>query len=467
MESKAAATITPYAYDTLYARNTIRLLDLQPGKGSSPIHCTLRQMELPEDSDSGLSYTALSYTWGPAKPTSFIYVGGRALAVRQNLFAALTHLRHPTDTRTWWIDALCINQGDLYEKSHQVGIMARIYRTAGAVRVWLGRSDEQTSVAINYMRREVGDQKAQALALVDVIEHLLKRDYWTRVWIIQEVMMARAIDLQCGTMMLSWEKFSETCRSTAWTLSVDTPQRLVRERATRLENEEQLLQQTLESLIIRYRKSQCFDPRDRIFALLSLAADCASGNGLQVDYLLPRFELLVKTLKFSKPKDARAFVDMIFEALQKQEHDELWARARLAWAEGISRTPQVGEKAPSDDRQELRQVQITHFVTASSSFKDWVRHYSFNALLEADYARSGCIEWVNLVLSDDKANAVPTGVEICAVEIDDFNVAVWLHKDHFAILSATQIAAVANPCAELGLHSNSAGCTATKCFAAS
>ena len=471
MDTKPFQRVGPaastYSYDTLHNRNTIRLLDLHPSHSSdsttpssstSPIHCSLRQVELPaEDSDASLSYVALSYTWGPATPTAVIYIDGRPIVVRENLFAALRKMRGETEMRTLWVDALCINQGNLYERSHQVGIMAMIYRTAGKVRVWLGGSDEEVAVAFRFMGKDANDG---APAPVKATEWILQRSYWTRVWIIQEVMMARAIDLQCGNVILSWEKFAECCDSVASVLPVGIPQRLVSERASRLDDEEQLLQQTLESLIGRYRKSQCSDPRDRIFALLSLAADCVSGSGLQADYLLPRFELLVKTLQFCRPNAARAFSKTLFEALQNQEDDELWAQANVTWNQSSSPPAQLDV---GDDSRGTGQVQITHFVTASSPSRDWVRYHSFPALFDAGFARSRNFGLKRFFLSDDIENGMPMEPDVGAAEIDESNIAIRLHSNHFAILSGSQIAAVTNPCTALGLHANSSGCTANKC----
>lgn len=389
-----------------------------------------------------------------------IYIDGRPIAVRENLFAALREMRRETEMRTWWVDALCINQGNLYEKSHQVGIMARIYGTAGKVRIWLGGSDGEREVALGLIGKDADDG---APAPVEAIESVLKRSYWTRVWIIQEVMMAKEIDLQCGNVILSWEKFAECCNSIALVLLVGTPQRLVSERASRLDNEEQLLKQTLESLISRYRKSQCSDPRDRIFALISLAADCASGCGLKADYSLPRFELLVKTVHFCRPNAARAFVKTMFEVLQKQDDDEQWAKACMTWSQGHSQPIQTGV---SDDSLGTGQVQITHFVTASSPFRDWVRYHSFPALFNPGFVRSMNFDRMDIFLSDDIGHGMPMESDVGATEIDDSNIAVRLHSHHFAILSGSQIAAVTSPCTALRLHANSSGCTANKCWSA-
>jgi Heterokaryon incompatibility protein (HET) len=55
-----------------------------------------------------------------------------------NLVSALRHLRKSNESRLIWTDALCINQGDSKEKTHQVKLMSDIYRTAHRCLLWLG-----------------------------------------------------------------------------------------------------------------------------------------------------------------------------------------------------------------------------------------------------------------------------------------------------------------------------------------
>jgi hypothetical protein len=55
-----------------------------------------------------------------------------------NLFSALVRLRKQDVPRTFWVDAICINQGDDAEKTHQLALMGRIYKEAARAVVWLG-----------------------------------------------------------------------------------------------------------------------------------------------------------------------------------------------------------------------------------------------------------------------------------------------------------------------------------------
>jgi len=148
-------TTEPYIYEELVSSNSIRVFDLSPSSKGSGIFGILRQVSLPEDADtsSALSYAALSYTWGSPNDKHWrIWVDGKPVLVRDNLYTALQTLRDQQISTTLWIDALCINQNDVYEKNHQVGLMAQIYRTAERVKVWLGPEDENSTKVAEFLR---------------------------------------------------------------------------------------------------------------------------------------------------------------------------------------------------------------------------------------------------------------------------------------------------------------------------
>jgi hypothetical protein len=96
----------------------IRLLRLQPCRGEDEINCTLHLGDL---DDPACQYEALSYEWGdPTNVSLFILINGEKIAVRENLWWALWHLRNRTTERVFWADALCINQNSKEERNHQV-----------------------------------------------------------------------------------------------------------------------------------------------------------------------------------------------------------------------------------------------------------------------------------------------------------------------------------------------------------
>lgn len=75
--------------------------------------------------------------------------------MRKQLALALKYLRHPDQGRTFWIDAICIDQDDPSERNHQVQMMSRIYTRAKEVCIWLGDGDDSSKRAIDFIRDEI------------------------------------------------------------------------------------------------------------------------------------------------------------------------------------------------------------------------------------------------------------------------------------------------------------------------
>jgi len=50
-----------------------------------------------------------------------------------------------------WIDAICINQESIAERSQQVPIMGDIYKTAQRVFIWLGKGTKDSNLAFEHL----------------------------------------------------------------------------------------------------------------------------------------------------------------------------------------------------------------------------------------------------------------------------------------------------------------------------
>jgi hypothetical protein len=66
-----------------------------------------------------------------------------------NLHEFLLELRDTHTTQILWADAVCINQKDNDERSHQLIVMARIYSSAEEVMAWLGPAADQSDEVID------------------------------------------------------------------------------------------------------------------------------------------------------------------------------------------------------------------------------------------------------------------------------------------------------------------------------
>lgn len=122
------------------SQEEIRVLHLECGSGPALLQCILHRVSL--RSVPAPTYEALSYTWGDENDRREIAVNGYIVDVTFNLYSALCRLRHEKNTRVLWIDALCINQTDLDERSQQVQLMKNLYTMCDQTVIWIGEPPE-------------------------------------------------------------------------------------------------------------------------------------------------------------------------------------------------------------------------------------------------------------------------------------------------------------------------------------
>lgn len=138
-------------YSPLSVENSeIRLLSLLPGKFGDLVECRI-QIENLRQTD--LKYQTLSYVWGDSSIRTPILVDGRIEQVTANLGSALKYMRQEDVETVLWIDAICINQENLEEKTHQISIMGDIYKRCTEVKMWLG-CDENMNFDIQLSRKQ-------------------------------------------------------------------------------------------------------------------------------------------------------------------------------------------------------------------------------------------------------------------------------------------------------------------------
>jgi hypothetical protein len=326
-----------FTYDILPTDGKfIRILTLRPGHFDSIIQCSLRTESLEQKP----SYEALSYVWGDKDPPGTILLQGIDFNVTPNLENALRYIRYEDRDRELWIDAICINQDDLDERTAQVRMMAQIYATAETTVSWLGVASEDSDEALELMRRlgswtkehddvlfdddfedqtRIGQQDRETQNAIDVIEalgfpltsqnwpafwRLLERPYWTRVWIIQELAARGRIlrssgVLYCGAQRVKRVDLDYCCslilyivlygRITPRDGALPEPMRsmlvnghppgltMVQTLAACSDN----VNRKMEWLLRVTSRFKATDPRDKLFALIGLAAE---SNLVDPDY---------------------------------------------------------------------------------------------------------------------------------------------------------------------------------------
>lgn len=273
-------------------------------------------------------YEALSYVWGSTDDPETVSIVSSStsgadedmsssacnvapLLVTQNLAVAMRHLRRQDVARILWIDAICIDQQNMAERSEQVGKMAQIYSLAARVVIWLGPASPDSDLAMPLVEH-LGqvlcvDQRTRMITLTsngeaephwaDVAQplpfeedelyalwNLFWRPWFERLWVVQEVMASVDAVVICGRQQTAWQS-----AMVAVSCLILKPTKMIRsdELITRLYHINNLFDlsfnNTIHSMVRLARGLKCADDRDRIYAMLSLAKDC--GN-LRPDYSL-------------------------------------------------------------------------------------------------------------------------------------------------------------------------------------
>ncbi|KAK3614284.1 hypothetical protein LTR56_027351 [Elasticomyces elasticus] len=298
-----------YVFDPLDpAHREIRLLHLLPGSWEEPLCCDLQVVCLDDYPD----YQGLSYVWGAP---------GIVKTVR------------------------CC------ERSHQVSLMGEIFSRASEVYVWLGDSLSEKDIdditprvldngkEVDWLGETARDLskwsalsewESETLAAFEIL-HLLSLDghwmekpvfvadeagiyhiaedmrlaweatlkllrlsWWTRIWVVQELVLAKKATLVVGSVSAPWHLIEDFCRSylehlppgacchssVTWKMSSDLWQDIVSLRLATwtfymVKNEVLQAQQKQSSVaflqllwLLRYK--QATDPRDKVYGLLGL-----------------------------------------------------------------------------------------------------------------------------------------------------------------------------------------------------
>ncbi|KAG1889327.1 heterokaryon incompatibility protein-domain-containing protein [Suillus subluteus] len=319
---------TQFCYQPLSTSSSIRLLRI--GKFVSTLQYDLIEINL----ENNPVYDALSYTWHLGKQSSTrsgvdsefggsINCNGMKLDVTANLRDGLLRLEQFRQETLIWIDAICINQQDLQERSAQVNMMGRIFRSARTVVVWLGEPPGDYEDTIRFMERlpcikeqqseSVSDYEDAAVATLHEMTPPAYRGDWLsigeffcqtwfqRCWIIQETVLASTIEVYSGPIRIPWGLlqnaarlldvvrrrifYFKSWRSGSATIFGSIPMILLaREHCHR----GKLWQ--LETHLALSRTYQVTDQRDKIFALLgisdrsSLESPVVELSAFNVDY---------------------------------------------------------------------------------------------------------------------------------------------------------------------------------------
>lgn len=203
-----------YQYQPLPSDKHIRLVHILAGSKDSAIMICFTITNLADAPRFG----TLSYVWG-AKRHMRITCQGTSLVIRENLHSALCNLRLTNENRTFWIDSLCINQEDLDERAQQVAMMRSLYASSHRTTIWLGETATLSDEAVALLKKlfELSKLNEPSGGLLDgdqsvweELGNLYASIWFYRVWIIQEVVVAKSVVVWIKNELWEWDDFAAT-----------------------------------------------------------------------------------------------------------------------------------------------------------------------------------------------------------------------------------------------------------------
>ena len=170
-------------------------------------------------------YEALSYAWGTLPASEECICNGDKFYVSLTLYRAFQCIRRDGGPGWLWIDAICINQKDEIEKASQVTQMGDVYTYADQVVVWLGEAEDESDMALEMMPSladsfwAVRDHGWESKSIDDIVSlgfphpsdpvwlatiMIFGRPWFQRLWIVQEIVLARHSVFLCGERQVEW-----------------------------------------------------------------------------------------------------------------------------------------------------------------------------------------------------------------------------------------------------------------------
>lgn len=309
-------------------RNHLRLLEITSVDETREVHVHCKLTTWPVT--RAPVYNAISYTWGDPHQLASVLVNGMVMEVRRNCEYVLKQAWRQGGSSYVWIDAICINQTDNDEKNSQVAMMSGVYQRAGRVLACVGQHGDDSEFLFKRLRRHkwwwgrfrsmhldapralysayqllvratcrVLMRKSSLVRLFRAVINFLKRPYFQRVWIYQELFYGRHIQLCCDDetipLMLLWGLYVVMIACPAWdgsrfrlTSEVD----FVLEAGAVVGTGKVELHSALLSQVTALKSE---DRRDKLFGILSII-DWGEMKPIQPDYSKDRFDLAVEAL---------------------------------------------------------------------------------------------------------------------------------------------------------------------------
>lgn len=286
-------------YHPLASSQTFRLLILEPaGHVSDPMSIRLQSVER----STAPTYDAISYVWGDPGHRVTILCDGKPFSITFNLYWALVRIRHQFYPKVLWVDAICINQSDLQERSNQVSFMGSLYSNASKVYLCMGDAEDGNAFQVQAVINDAKSLRTGGGFPILPSNHPLRNDsrwyalgrlitkpWFRRAWVVQEAALAKEPIVLYGraefpyrdpVIVLRWLNTSE------WAIRFGLSWLFIHLEWADWRFNPQHPEYAFVDLLSHAALLSCSDPRDKVYAFLGhpLARSLSGNMLIRPDY---------------------------------------------------------------------------------------------------------------------------------------------------------------------------------------
>ena len=439
----------PWEYHTYNAlspkTSMIRLVELLPGGTIDQICCRLHHVDLDNlpishsNSSQRITYEALSYTWDTQIFYQFVWCDDKVLPITQNLHDALKRMRHSSSSIMLWVDAICINQADVTERNRQIGFMRQIFNRASQVTAWLGEEDADTksafalvekisAVTTNVTPEAVREnfwtpQFMENMGLPRLpnaqwytLSKLFGRPYFKRIWVIQELVVARNAIARYGSLTIRWEHIEHVGRlllATGWRKAFNIRSRtsprapVFQKTISNIKQSFSELQggrgMTLSLLLCVTRRFLATDPRDKAVALIGLAKNLTSerANLILPNYSKSTADVYKDVTGYSIAEERSLSLLSVVEDNSERQISNLpsWVPDYSVWqSQVIFGYPisRIQYRAAGSSEVSTRWIAGSSVLAVDGLYYDEVKEVSLNSFDDTQRHKEIVLEWLHM-----------------------------------------------------------------------
>ena len=307
----------------------VRVLCIDPYRNvgdRAPLRCELKHMSLQKSlQDLPIEhFVAVSYCWGTSKKRGRIVIDGQLVTIPRSAAVAIRNLSK-VSSYPLWIDAVCIDQKNLQEKSQQIAMMKEVYSKATSVLIWLGPAQSSTADGIASIEKIY----KQCLGTIGGTENLnaylygmdgsssfqysnaplpdcgwralqafYSAEWFCRLWVIQEKGLAKKSTLHVGSFSIDAEKVVLAAR---WMVHRKYPRYCEGLESPGIESASSMYRpasRPLSNQLRRTHRARCREAQDRVYGLLGLLRE-ETASAIVANYTRPLAEVYAQAIRLA------------------------------------------------------------------------------------------------------------------------------------------------------------------------